>query len=107
MKQMTAIQLNDYLASGVKPVMIDVREAHELQHGVLEGAIHIPMQLVPEKLSEFDQDKTKPVVLICRSGKRSDQVGQYLEQIGFNDVINLAGGMNAWAAEIDTSMTVY
>ncbi|OUR64791.1 sulfurtransferase [Methylophaga sp. 42_25_T18] len=107
MKQMTVTELRDYLATGVAPILIDVRETHELQHGMLEGAIHIPMQTVPAKMDEFDQDKTKPVVLICRSGKRSDQVGQYLEQNGFSDVINLVGGMNAWAAEIDTSMSVY
>lgn len=107
MKQMTAVELHDYLTTGVEATIIDVREVHELQHGMVEGAIHIPMQMVPEKVSEFDQDKTKPIVLICRSGKRSEQVGQYLEQLGFNDVINLVGGMNAWAADIDTSMTVY
>jgi rhodanese-related sulfurtransferase len=107
MKQMSATELRDYLATDVSPTLIDVREEHELQHGMLTGAIHIPMQTVPNKISEFDQDKTKPVVLICRSGKRSDQVGQYLEQLGFDDVINLVGGMNAWAAEIDSSMTVY
>jgi rhodanese-related sulfurtransferase len=107
MKQMSATELRDYLATDVSPILIDVREEHELQHGMLAGAIHIPMQTVPGKVTEFDQDKTKPVVLICRSGKRSDQVGQFLEQAGFNDVINLVGGMNAWAAEIDTSMSVY
>ena len=107
MKQMTVTELRDYLATDVAPILIDVRETHELQHGILEGAIHIPMQTVPAKMAEFDQDKTKPVVLICRSGNRSDQVGQYLEQNGFSDVINLVGGMNAWAAEIDTSMSVY
>lgn len=107
MKQMTVTELRDYIATGVETTMIDVREQHELVHGMLEGAIHIPMQTVPAKVADFDQDKTKPVVLICRSGKRSDQVGQYLEQQGFSDVINLVGGMNAWAAEIDTSMSVY
>jgi len=107
MKQMTAAQLRDYLATNEVPTLIDVREAHELVHGMLEGAIHIPMQTVPAKIADFDQHKSKTVVLICRSGKRSDQVGQYLEQLGFSDVINLVGGMNAWASDIDTSMTVY
>ena len=47
------------------------------------------------------------MVLICRSGKRSAQVGQFMEHVGFNDVINLDGGMNDWASQVDTSMTVY
>ena len=107
MRQMSTTELRDYLATGVETTMIDVREEHELKNGMLEGAIHIPMQTVPAKVGEFDQDKAKPVVLICRSGKRSDQVGHFLEQNGFSDVINLVGGMNAWADDIDSSMTVY
>ena len=107
MKQMTATQLNDYLQTGVSPVLIDVREDIELEYGMIEGAIHIPMQSVPGHLNELEKDKNNTIVLICRSGKRSDQIGQFLEQMGFTDIINLDGGMNAWATDVDTSMTVY
>jgi len=107
MKQMTATELQEYLATGVSVVKIDVREAHELQHGMLEGAVHIPMQTIPAQMVSIEENKNDPIVLICRSGMRSDQVGQYLEQSGFTDVINLVGGMNAWAKDIDTTMNVY
>lgn len=107
MRQMSTTELNEYLATGVETTMIDVREEHELKNGMLEGAVHIPMQTVPANLSMIDQNKAKPVVLICRSGKRSDQVGHFLEQNGFTDVINLVGGMNAWAEDIDSNMTIY
>jgi rhodanese-related sulfurtransferase len=107
MKQMTPIQLQTYLLSGTQATLVDIREQHELQHGMLQDAIHIPMQSIPEKIAELGENKNKAIVLICRSGKRSDQVGQYLEQLGFGDVINLVGGMNAWAADIDSSMHVY
>lgn len=107
MKQMTATELQALLQSGVKPLMIDVREAHELANGMIEGAIHIPMNDVPARLEEFTSHQEQTVVLICRSGKRSAQVGQFMEHVGFKDVINLDGGMNDWAAYVDSSMTVY
>ena len=107
MKHMTSMQLRDYLNMGIKLTIVDVREVHELQHGMLEDAIHVPIRTVKSRMNEFEQNKAKPIVLVCRSGKRSDQVGQYLEQFGFSAVINLIGGMNAWATDIDKSMTVY
>jgi rhodanese-related sulfurtransferase len=107
MKQMTATELQQYLASGAKPYMIDVREKEELEFGMIGGATHIPMNDVPAHLQELAEHKNEPVVLICRSGKRSAQVGSFLEQNGFSDVINLEGGMNGWATDVDTSMTVY
>jgi len=107
MRQMTAIELRDFLASDVSPVKIDVRESIELEHGVIEGAIHMPMQSVPGQLNTLEKHKNDTIVLICRSGKRSEQVGLFLEQTGFADIINLVGGMNAWAKDVDTSMTIY
>lgn len=104
---MTAIELRDFLETGVSTVKIDVREEVELEFGMIEGSMHIPMQSVPGKLNELDQYKNDTLVLICRSGRRSDQIGQFLEQMGYTDVINLAGGMNQWATDVDTSMTVY
>jgi rhodanese-related sulfurtransferase len=107
MKQMTATELQAMLDNGVTPVMIDVREDNELIHGMIDGAVHVPMNDIPGRIDDFAPYKEKTVVLICRSGKRSAQVGQFMEHVGFTDVINLDGGMNSWAADVDTSMTVY
>ncbi|MDO7597232.1 MAG: rhodanese-like domain-containing protein [Pseudomonadota bacterium] len=107
MKQMTATELRDLLASGVSPVKIDVREDVELQYGMIDGAIHIPMQSVPGQLNALEKNKNDTIVLICRSGKRSQQIGAFMEEMGFTDIINLAGGMNAWAKDVDPSMTEY
>jgi len=108
MKQMSATQLDEFLQEGASAaVLIDVRETHELANGMLKNAIHIPMNSIPGQVDELESNKNSPIVLICRSGQRSAQVGQYLEQLGFTDVINLEGGMNSWAAQIDTTMKVY
>jgi rhodanese-related sulfurtransferase len=107
MKQMTATELRDLLASGISPLNIDIRENNELHNGMIDGAIHIPMQSLPSQLNTLEKHKNDTIVLICRSGMRSQQVGEFLEQMGFTDIINLAGGMNAWARNVDTSMTAY
>jgi rhodanese-related sulfurtransferase len=107
MKQMNAIEVRDFLAANPQAVKVDVREAHELANGLLEDAIHIPLQTIPGQLPMLEQYKATPIVLLCRSGMRSDQAGQFLEQNGFTDVINLVGGMNGWAEQVDPSMNVY
>lgn len=107
MRQMTATELQQFLATGARPVMIDVREQEELEFGMIDGALHVPMHDIPARLQELDSHRDETVVLICRSGKRSAQVGNFLEQNGFSDVINLEGGMNSWATDVDPRMTVY
>ncbi|MCC5860805.1 MAG: hypothetical protein JJT93_02730 [Gammaproteobacteria bacterium] len=86
-------------------VMIDVREDHELEVSRLPNAIHIPMGEVPGRMSELDRER--PLVVLCRSGGRSGQIVQYLQQQGFEDIYNLAGGINEWAETVDTTLTVY
>lgn len=77
-------------------VVVDVREDDEWQAGHAPNAIHVPMGSVPESLDALpDTDETIPV--ICRSGGRSGRVVQWLVQQGF-DVVNVDGGMRAWAA---------
>lgn len=107
MKQMNVVELASLLANGLKPTMIDVREERELVNGVLDDAIHMPMNEVPGRMTDLEAEKENMIVLICRMGNRSNQVGMFLEQNGFNDVVNMVGGMNAWAEKIDPSMTVY
>ncbi|AFJ02548.1 Rhodanese [Methylophaga frappieri] len=107
MKQMSAQSLAPWLAEHEDAILIDVRETHELVNGMLDGAVHIPMNHIPGSIDELVAHKASPMVLICRSGYRSMQVGYFLEQAGFTDIINLEDGMNGWAAKIDTNMKVY
>ena len=107
MKQIIATELAELLGNSPIPTLVDVREQHELIHGMITGAIAIPMQEFGEQLHQLGEDHSRAIVLICRSGKRSAHVGEHLEQLGFNNVINLSGGMNGWATDVDTTMTVY
>lgn len=74
--------------------IIDIREARELSTGHVPGARHIPMATIPARLHELPRDKQ--VVMVCRSGARSGQACAWLMQQGFDNVVNLRGGMMAW-----------
>lgn len=90
----TAEQLKERLNAGQSIHMIDVREHEEVAHGMIDGAIHIPLGQIPQRLDEIPRDEE--VVFICRSGYRSDQACQYLGALGLKGATNLVGGMLAW-----------
>ena len=76
-------------------VILDVREPDEWAAGHVEGATHVPLGEVPQRLGELpDAD---PLYVICRSGNRSGRAVAWLGQQGV-ETVNVAGGMRAWAA---------
>ncbi len=86
----------DYAAAvGTDGQLIRVREPDEVAGGTLPGAVNIPLGNLPGRVGELDPSKR--VVLLCRSGGRSGQAAEFLTGSGFGDVVNLTGGMLAWA----------
>ncbi len=79
-----------------KAIILDVREPHEWQEQHIAGAIHIPLAQVEARLSELSQYKDSPVIVQCRSGKRSAKAASTLQAAGFTQVYNLTGGIIAW-----------
>lgn len=75
--------------------LIDVRTEAEVAQGVIGGAIHIPLHLLPLRAADIPQDK--PVVIYCRSGARSAQACAFMAAKGYDNMHNLAGGIMAWA----------
>lgn len=107
MKHITVQELDQWLKdnSAQQPLLLDVREPNEYAICHLEQAELMPMRTVPAHLDDLQQDA--PIVCICHLGGRSAQVATFLEQHGFTNVINLTGGMHAWATSIDTTMATY
>lgn len=107
MQQISASQLKDWLddPQREKPLLVDVREPWEFQACKIEGAQSMPMRSVPARYMELNRDAD--VVVICHHGARSFQVGLFLEQQGFGKVINLYGGVAAWARDVDPAMPTY
>jgi rhodanese-related sulfurtransferase len=87
------------------PVLLDVREPAELAQASVAEALHIPMREVPERLDELDAGQ--PLVVMCHGGGRSRRVAEYLLANGFEEVYNLAGGIDAWSQQIDPSVPRY
>mgnify|MGYP002654697325 CR=1 FL=1 len=91
-----------------RPILLDVREAWELQTASAKpealDLVHMPMQSIPARLDELD--KTRPIACLCHHGGRSMQVASFLSQHGFQ-VVNVAGGIHAWSAQVDPSIPVY
>jgi len=88
-----------------RPVLLDVREQWEFQTCHIDGALTMPMNTIPDKLSELNEQQ--PIVCICHHGVRSMQVGLFLEQHGFTQISNLTGGVHAWAQQVDSTMATY
>ena len=86
-------------------VLLDVREHSELAICRIEGALHIPMSEVPEYHKALPRDA--PLIVFCHHGMRSLHVVQYLEAKGFENALNLADGIHAWAVDVDTEMKQY
>ena len=107
MQHLSAQQVAEWLAdsSREKPVLLDVREPWEFQTCHIPGSQLIPMQSVPARQTELDPDE--PVVCICHHGMRSAAVAAFLEKNGFTQVINMTGGIDAWAKQVDPTMPKY
>lgn len=106
MQQLTPAQLKARLESTApKPLILDVREPWELQVCALPGARHIPMGQIPARTKELDKDQD--IVVMCHHGMRSQQVAYFLANQGFRKLYNLAGGIDAWARDVDPAMAKY
>jgi rhodanese-related sulfurtransferase len=92
-------------AGGDPPLLLDVREPWEFGICRIEGAQLVPMRQIVASLSQLDRDRE--TVVICHHGIRSQQVALYLEHQGFTNVINLQGGVAAWARDVDPAMPTY
>lgn len=85
--------------------LLDVREPWELEIAPVPGAKHIPMNQIPGRLAELSPEQ--PVLVLCHSGIRSQNVAQFLDQSGFKDVSNITGGTEAWRLEVDPNVPSY
>lgn len=92
-----------------EPVVLDVREPGELQTASVTAngftLLTIPMGTIPPRLAELDPQQ--PIACLCHHGGRSMQVANFLQSHGFEHVANIAGGINAWSAELDPSIPRY
>ena len=103
-QEITATELKARQDRGDKPFILDVREPHEYQICNLNGKL-IPLGELPRRVNELDS--SVEMVVHCRSGKRSADAIHFLQTAGFKKLLNLKGGVLAWADEVDPRMPKY
>ncbi|HVS90454.1 MAG TPA: rhodanese-like domain-containing protein [Mucilaginibacter sp.] len=105
MKEISVQELKEMMDNHEDFQLIDVREDFEYEMSNLDGEL-IPLGGILIEVDKIAKDK--PVVVMCRSGRRSAAAIMQLEQqFGFTNLANLQGGILAWANEIDPTMQVY
>jgi rhodanese-related sulfurtransferase len=106
MRQMTATELAARLRSGDEPpLLLDVREPWEFAICRIDGAQLLPMGQIVGSLDQLEPDRE--TLVICHHGIRSQQVAYFLERQGFSRIVNLVGGVAAWARDVDREMATY
>ena len=88
-------------------VFLDCREQNEFDMVRIDGTVLIPMTQLQDRVSELDGKQDEDIIVHCHHGGRSLRVAQWLRQQGFSKAVSMAGGIDAWAIEIEPGMTRY
>jgi len=104
-QQITPLQLQQKRAQQPDLKILDVREPHEFEFAHIVDSILIPLSLIPLKIEELDRNED--FVVLCHHGVRSMMACQFLAKEGFEKLYNLAGGIDAWSLECDSTVPRY
>src|SRR5688572_25957366 len=96
MSECSVIGLQEKLESGGIH-LVDVREKVEFAGGRVKGATVLPLGELEKRHSELDA--SKPLYVMCRTGRRSGEAQRKLQALGFTNVVNVSGGIEAWKKE--------
>lgn len=88
-----AVELNDRLKNGKRPIVIDVRQPDEYRSGHIAGAKLMPLNTLNSRMKDLPQ--SREIVCVCASGNRSGSAARMLVKAGFN-AVNMKGGMLSW-----------
>jgi rhodanese-related sulfurtransferase len=105
--EITVQEAQARLAGPRPPRLIDVREEDEWALARLPGAELMPLSGFTDLIAERLRDPAEPLLIYCHHGTRSGRVTDFLLRQGYTDVTNLAGGIDAWSAEIDPAVRRY
>ena len=84
---------------------LDVREPEEVEIGHISETLHIPLNFIPSSLEKIPKDET--LIIYCHHGMRSMKAVEYLKAKGFDNVVNLVGGIHEWSTKIDPTIPTY
>ncbi len=105
MTEISVTELAKKHDAGEDFVLLDVREPDELAIASIPWATAMPMGDVPVRLAELPTDK--PIAVLCHGGTRSGRVTKFLNENGYPNAVNVAGGIREWSLTIDPSVPQY
>jgi rhodanese-related sulfurtransferase len=103
-KQISAVEASKLHKNG-SAALLDVREDSELAICKIEGALHIPLNEIPDRCSTLPRNQT--IIVFCHHGMRSLNVQNYLLSRGFENIVNMQGGIHAWSSDVDPRVAQY
>ena len=104
---MTPTELAEKLRSLTPPRLLDVRQPEEHAFVAMPNSTLIPLGELPARVGELDEWKDDEVVVYCHHGIRSAQAVAHLREVGFTNVHNLAGGIDRWSTEVESTLPRY
>jgi rhodanese-related sulfurtransferase len=105
--EITCREVAQKRSKGEQFVLLDCRELQEYELASIDGAQLIPMGQLAERKQELAGNEDKLLVVYCHHGVRSAQTANWLRQQGFASAVSMAGGIDAWALEIEPDMQRY
>ena len=103
--EITVHRLNELREKDKNIQILDIREDTERNHALVKGSIHIKLTEIANRYSELD--KNKNIFVMCHTGTRSQTVVKWLKTQGYENSVNVLGGIDAWAALIDRDIRRY
>ena len=103
--EMNPAQASEYLQAHSDCILLDVREAEENAYCRIEGSLHVPLAMLPERLAALDANHS--TLVYCHHGIRSLAAVRLLRTKGFAKTSSLVGGIERWAIEVDPSLPRY
>lgn len=104
-QQLMPAEVAALLAGPNPPVLIDVREAWEVETAQVAGSAHLPLNTLPQQVASLDPSRS--YALLCHHGMRSEMAANWLAQQGFTSLINVQGGIDAWSLTVDPGIPRY
>ncbi len=95
-EEVSSTAAQELLASSEPPLFLDVRETDEWEEGHIPGAVYVTRGRLEQQIEGLVPDKSRPLVVYCSAGSRSAFAAKSLEELGYEDVVNLAGGFTDW-----------